>query len=86
MLVEQRLAACAQVSGPIHSIYRWQGAVEESDEHMLILKCSAAALDAAMTEISNGHPYENPEIVAMAIDTGSTAYLDWVVAESGAAP
>lgn len=77
-LVERRLAACAQVIGPIASRYRWQGAVEHSIEWMCVAKTSAARyteLEAAIREL---HSYDEPEIVATPIVAGSKGYLAWI--------
>jgi periplasmic divalent cation tolerance protein len=77
-LVERRLAACVQVIGPISSHYRWQGEVEREREWLCLAKTSAAhysELEAAIQEL---HSYEEPEIVATPIVTGSAGYLDWL--------
>jgi len=77
-LVERRLAACVNIVGPIRSIYRWQGKVENDQEYLLILKTSgerAAELEATFAEL---HPYELPERVELAIEGGSAAYLSWL--------
>lgn len=77
-LVERRLAACAQVIGPIASHYRWQGSVERSTEWMCVAKTSSARyaeLEAAIHEL---HSYDEPEIVATPIVAGSAGYLEWL--------
>jgi periplasmic divalent cation tolerance protein len=79
-LVERRLAACAQVLGPVSSRYRWQGKVEEAREWMCLLKTTGhryPELEAAIAEL---HPYDEPEIVATPIAAGSAGYLEWVAA------
>jgi periplasmic divalent cation tolerance protein len=81
-LVEQRVAACVNILAPCRSVYRWQGAVQHDEEHPLLIKTSAdryAALEAA---IRAGHPYELPEIIAVPIERGLQAYLDWIATES----
>lgn len=77
-LVEDRLAACVSIVGPVTSIYRWRGAVETAGEVLLLAKTRAdryAALEQAMRAL---HPYEVPEIVAVPIEQGLHDYLDWV--------
>jgi periplasmic divalent cation tolerance protein len=77
-LVERRLAACVQIIGPIASRYRWQGAVERSQEWLCLAKTEAGRypqLEAAIREL---HSYDEPEIVATPIVAGSKGYLDWI--------
>lgn len=81
-LVEERLAACVNVLPGVHSIYRWKGAVEESDEVMLVAKTRAERAPALAARVRALHPYELPEVVALPVTDGSRAYLRWVVAES----
>ena len=80
--VEARIAACAQVSGPITSVYRWQGAVETAQEWMVTFKTTAEHYPALEAHVRQMHPYELPEIVTVPLG-GSEAYLDWVRAEVG---
>ena len=85
-LVVQRVAACVNILGPCRSVYRWQGAVQKEDEHLMLIKSTAdryAALEAA---IRAAHPYELPEIVAVPIERGLPAYLEWVAAETAPKP
>lgn len=77
-LVEQRLAGCVQIVGPIASIYRWQGVVETAEEWQCVAK-TRRDLFADVTEaIRRCHTYEVPEILAVAIDAGSDDYLRWL--------
>ncbi|MCG8448074.1 MAG: divalent-cation tolerance protein CutA [Pirellulales bacterium] len=78
VLVEQRLAACVQVQGPIHSVYRWQGKVEEATEWLCTAKTHAVHLPNVEKAICQLHDYECPEIIAVPIVGGSTAYLTWL--------
>lgn len=80
-LVEQRLAACVQVIGPIHSTYWWEGAVETAEEYLCLVKSNREAYPALEAAIQELHPYEVPELVALPIETGSRAYLSWLQAE-----
>ena len=85
-LVAARVAACVNVLAPCHSVYRWQGAVEEAAEVPLLIKTSAARYPALEAAIRAHHPYELPEIVAVPIVRGLSGYLDWVAAETVPAP
>jgi periplasmic divalent cation tolerance protein len=81
VLVERRLAACVQVSGPITSVYRWQGRIETSVEWSCTAKTSSglyAAVGAAIREL---HSYQVPEILAVPVAAGSAAYLEWLHGE-----
>ncbi len=82
-LVAQRLAACAQIVGPITSTYRWQGQVERAEEWLLLIKTTGAMYERVEEEIRRLHAYEVPEIIALPIERGSEAYLGWVAAEVG---
>jgi periplasmic divalent cation tolerance protein len=81
-LIQKRVAACVNILAPCRSVYRWKGAVQHDEEHPVLIKTtreSYAALEAAIRE---AHPYELPEIVAVPIERGLPAYLDWVAAET----
>jgi periplasmic divalent cation tolerance protein len=84
-LVGERLAACAQVQGPIASTYRWQGQVDHATEWYV--HCKTAALRAAqlIARIKALHPYEVPEIIQLPILGGHGPYLEWI-AESTREP
>ena len=77
-LVEERLAACAQVVGPVSSVYWWQGEVESADEWYCHLKTTASRVEDLITRIRELHPYETPEIVALSVAEGDEAYLRWI--------
>jgi periplasmic divalent cation tolerance protein len=77
-VVEERLAACAQVVGPVSSTYRWQGEVETATEWYCHLKTTAARLPALQGRIRELHPYQTPEIVALPVTEGDPAYLSWI--------
>ena len=77
-LVEERLAACANVVGPIRSIYRWQGAVEEAGEHLVLLKARAADVGQLETRVRALHSYDVPEVLALPVAAGSAPYLAWL--------
>ncbi len=79
-MVEERLAACVNVVGPIRSIYRWEGAVEEAEEHLLVMKARAADVPALTARVRALHSYDVPEVVALPLTGGSEAYLAWLAA------
>jgi periplasmic divalent cation tolerance protein len=80
-LVEARLAACVQIVGPIESIYRWKGRIETADEWLCLIKSREENYGAIEQTIRSLHPYETPEIVAVAVTGGSRDYLDWLRGE-----
>jgi len=83
--VEGRLAACAQVAGPVTSTYWWEGAVQTATEWQCVLKTTAARFDALRAHLEREHSYETPEIVATPIVAGGAAYLDWIRRETDGA-
>jgi periplasmic divalent cation tolerance protein len=82
-LVDRRLAACVQVSGPITSTYRWQGKIESAEEWMCVAKTSREQMDGIRAVLKRLHPYEVPELVATPIVDGSEAYLKWLGEQLG---
>ena len=84
MLIEQRLAACVNILAPCRSVYRWKGAVQPDEEHPMLIKTTAERYPALEKALREGHPYELPEIIAVPIERGLPAYLDWVAAETRA--
>jgi periplasmic divalent cation tolerance protein len=83
LLVEQRLAACVQVTGPITSTYRWQGQIETAGEWQCWAKTRRGLFAEIEQAIRQSHPYEVPEILAIPILDGSADYLAWVERETG---
>jgi periplasmic divalent cation tolerance protein len=81
-LVEERLAACANVIGPIRSIYRWHGTVEDAAEHLLLLKARAADMNDLEARVRALHSYDVPEVLALGLRGGSAAYLEWLAEET----
>lgn len=77
-LVQERLAACANVLGELSSVYRWAGQVEEAGEALAILKTTGARLEALTKRVRELHPYEEPEVIAVPAVGGSPSYLAWV--------
>lgn len=77
-LVEKRLAACVNILGPIQSIYRWKDAVEDSQEYLLLIKTTEALFPRLRDELKQLHSYEVPECIAIDIEDGLPAYLEWI--------
>lgn len=77
-LVEERLAACANLVPGIRSIYWWEGKVEEAGEHLLLLKARAADVPALAARVKELHGYDVPEVLALPVADGSPAYLAWL--------
>jgi periplasmic divalent cation tolerance protein len=80
--VEARVAACAQVVGPITSTYRWDGKVTTAEEWYVVFKTTAERYPALEAHIREHHGYDVPEIVLLPIVAGNPAYLDWVTTET----
>jgi periplasmic divalent cation tolerance protein len=78
IVVEEGLAACINILGPVRSMYRWQGAVESAEEAAAILKTSQDSADALIARISELHSYEVPCIVTWPIDKVLRGYADWI--------
>jgi periplasmic divalent cation tolerance protein len=81
-LVDERLAACVNVHGPMTSVYRWKGGVERDPERQLVIKTTRDRLAALETRLRALHPYELPEFIVVSVDEGSAAYLQWVTEET----
>lgn len=81
-LVESRLAACVNLAPGVTSIYRWQGAIEESSECLMLIKTRRECFDALREEIARMHSYSVPEVIALGVAGGSPAYLEWLDRET----
>lgn len=80
--VEARLAACAQVAGPIASTFWWEDSLERSEEWLVVLKLPADRFDALAEFLADRHSYDEPEIIATPIVAGVPGYLDWLENET----
>lgn len=85
-LVELRLAACVNVFSNMASIYRWQGAIEQSTEAVLLVKTRDELVPAVMERVRSLHGYECPCIVSWPIERGNPQYLDWILRETHCDP
>ncbi len=81
-LVERRLAACVNLLPPMRSVYRWQGQIEQSQEVQLLIKTCGDRLQALSAAITEQHPYDVPEILAVSASAGLPPYLDWIRAQT----
>lgn len=81
-LVERQAAACVNIMAPCRSVYRWKGAVEQSEEVPVFIKTTAERYALVEHIVRELHPYELPEIIALPVTGGLPAYLDWVVSET----
>jgi periplasmic divalent cation tolerance protein len=77
-MVEERIAACVNILGPIHSIYRWKGAVETSDEVAAIFKTTDERAGLLITRIAALHSYDVPCVAAWPIEKILGSYADWI--------
>ncbi len=78
-LVEKKLAACCNIIPEIMSIYSWKENLEESKESLLLIKTTQKMYEYLEKEIKMIHSYSVPEIIATQVETGSTAYIDWII-------
>jgi periplasmic divalent cation tolerance protein len=81
-LVGERFAACVNILAPCRSVYRWKSALQHDEEHPVLIKTTAERYAELEQAIRANHPYELPEIVAVPIERGLPAYLDWVAEET----
>jgi periplasmic divalent cation tolerance protein len=82
--VQSRHAACAQIVGPVTSVYRWQGAIEDAQEWQVWLKTTTAAYGDLETYLRQAHSYDVPEILCLPIVGGHGPYLQWLADETQA--
>lgn len=77
-LVESGLAACVSRVGPVHSTYRWQGAIQDEPEVLLVIKSVSARYSELEMRLKSLHPYQVPEIITLRVSSGSAEYLSWL--------
>jgi periplasmic divalent cation tolerance protein len=86
-LVAGHLAACVNIaSAPVHSVYRWKGAIDHTDEFLLLIKTVKRRLRALQKEIERLHSYDVPEFLVLPVAGGSEAYLQWLAASVQSPP
>lgn len=83
-LIVQRVAACVNILAPCRSVYRWKNDLQHDEEHPVLIKTTAERYGALESAIRAAHPYELPEIIAVPVEHGLPAYLDWVASETTA--
>ena len=83
-VVDERLAACVNIVPGLTSIYRWEGQIQRDTELLLLIKTRQEVYPLLEARIHELHPYQIPEIIALPIQTGSAAYLDWIADSTGA--
>lgn len=81
-LVEERLAACGQVLGPIRSVYRWQGDVHDEPEARVALHTRRSLVPAVVARTAELHPYDIPCVIATSLSDGNPEYLRWIAQET----
>jgi len=81
-LVEERLAACVNVHGPMTSFYRWKGVVERDAERQVVIKTTRERVTTLRERLRELHSYELPEFVVLSVEDGSDEYLKWVVEQT----
>lgn len=81
-LVDDQLAACVNIVGPVKSIYRWKGEVHHDEERLLIIKTVRDRFERVRIAIGEMHTYELPEAVAIPIEAGDEMYLNWITDHS----
>ncbi|MEM0096506.1 MAG: divalent-cation tolerance protein CutA [Candidatus Bathyarchaeia archaeon] len=77
-LLEERLIACANIIGPVHSLFWWLGKIDKAQEHLIIMKTRKALFGKVCERVKALHSYQIPEIIAMPITEGSKDYLKWL--------
>lgn len=77
-LVDRQLAACVNILPGLTSVYQWQGKRENAQEHLLLIKTTNEAYQTLEQTITELHPYELPEVIAVPIERGLDAYLNWI--------
>ncbi|MEU3788773.1 divalent-cation tolerance protein CutA [Streptomyces fructofermentans] len=80
--VEARVAACAQISGPVTSVYRWKGGIETAQEWQVLFKTTSTRYAELEAHLRAAHDYDTPEIIATPVVRGSAAYLEWLEKET----
>lgn len=81
-LLEERLAACVNVTSPVRSLYRWEGRIADDREWQMVIKTQARLFEALAARVRALHSYDVPEIIALPVLAGTTDYVDWIQNET----
>jgi periplasmic divalent cation tolerance protein len=81
-LVVERLAACGNVVPGVRSLFRWEGKVRSEPEALLVLKTTRDRFQELRARVLSLHPYQVPEVVALPVEAGHAAYLDWIASST----
>ena len=81
-LLEERLAACVNVTSPVRSLYRWEGRIADDQEWQMVIKTQARLFEALAARVRALHSYNVPEIIALPVLAGTTDYVDWIQNET----
>ena len=82
LILESRLAACANISAPIQALYHWEGEIEQAEEFVLWLKTRAELWSDLEAFVKNQHGYETPAILALPVSAVNADYADWLIRET----
>jgi periplasmic divalent cation tolerance protein len=82
VLLEQRLAACVNIGGPVESIYHWRGRIETGEEVPVVIKTRSVLYSDVEAAVRKIHPYDTPEIIAIPVIDGDARYLAWIADET----
>lgn len=82
ILIERRLIACAQISSPLTSIYRWQGKIVTAEEYLLTMKTRKSLYETVAEVLRQEHPYQVPEVIGQEVARVDERYSDWIAEET----
>jgi periplasmic divalent cation tolerance protein len=81
-VVDERVAACVQVLGPITSVFRWEGSVREEQEYLCLMKVPSERLERLLQFVRGRHPYDTPELTVVNSDLVDERYVAWAESET----
>jgi periplasmic divalent cation tolerance protein len=84
-IVQERLAACANIGGRVRSVFRWRGAINRESETLLLIKTRSELFEKLAKRVKELHSYEVPEIIALPIVDGSPEYIAWIMESTAGA-
>jgi periplasmic divalent cation tolerance protein len=85
-LLGERLIACANVVPGLASVFRWNGSIQRESEVLILMKTRRTAVKRLVARITEMHPYEVPELLALPVESASAAYSRWVAMETAEVP